>query len=237
MMETLSAYGITSQMITSTMITLIISVIVIVAGRHMQMIPSGLQNVMEVVVEKLHRFFIGVMGEYAGKKYFPMVATLFIYILICNYSGLIPLAGHLPGLAAPTSSINFPLGMALIVFVFTIYVGLRENRGPKYFKSLFKPIPFLFPIMLLEQLVHPVSLTVRLYGNIYGEEAVIAAFFDLIPLGIPIVMQALSVLMGLIQALVFSLLAGIYISEAAEPVDGELHHGEACEVPSYHPLT
>ncbi|HPD89998.1 MAG TPA: F0F1 ATP synthase subunit A, partial [Bacillota bacterium] len=88
-----------------------------------------------------------------------------------------------------------------------------------------------------EQLVHPISLTVRLYGNIYGEEAVIAAFFDLIPLGIPIVMQALSVLMGLIQALVFSLLAGIYISEAAEPVDGELHHGEACEVPSYHPLT
>jgi F-type H+-transporting ATPase subunit a len=213
-METLSAYGITSQMITSTMITLIISVVVIVAGRHMQMIPSGLQNVMEVVVEKLHRFFIGVMGEYAGKKYFPMVATLFIYILMCNYSGLIPLAGHLPGLAAPTSSINFPLGMALIVFV-----------------------PFLFPIMLLEQLVHPISLTVRLYGNIYGEEAVIAAFFDLIPLGIPIVMQALSVLMGLIQALVFSLLAGIYISEAAEPVDGELHHGEACEVPSYHPLT
>ena len=156
---------------------------------------------------------------------------------MCNYSGLIPLAGHLPGLAAPTSSINFPLGMALIVFVFTIYVGLRENRGPKYFKSLFKPIPFLFPIMRLEQLVHPISLTVRLYGNIYGEEAVIAAFFDLIPLGIPIVMQALSVLMGLIQALVFSLLAGIYISEAAEPVDGELHHGEACEVPSYHPLT
>jgi F-type H+-transporting ATPase subunit a len=231
MMEALYDIGITNQMITSTVITLFICTVVIIAGRHMQMIPTGLQNIMEIVVEKLQNFYISVMGEYAGRKYFPLVATLFIYILVCNYSGLLPLAGHFPGLAAPTSSINFPLGMALVVFVATISIGLIENRGPKYFKSLFRPVPFLFPIMLLEQLVHPVSLTLRLYGNIYGEEAVVASFFELVPLGIPIIMQALSVLMGLIQALVFSLLAGIYISEAAEPVDGELHHQESCEIP------
>lgn len=232
MMDVLYDMGITNQMITSTVITLLISAIVIVAGKHMQMIPTGLQNIMEIVVEKLQNFYISVMGEYAGRKYFPLVATLFIYILICNYSGLLPFAGHMPGLAAPTSSINFPLGMALIVFIFTIIVGLVENRGPGYFKSFFKPVAFLFPIMLLEQLVHPISLTLRLYGNIYGEEAVVAEFFNLVPLGIPIIMQALSVLMGLIQALVFSLLAGIYISEAAEPVDGELHHQDVCEVPT-----
>lgn len=232
MMDTLFEIGITSPMITSTVITLIICVVIIIAGRHMQMVPSGLQNIMEIVVEKLQNFYIGVMGEYAGRKYFPFVATLFIYILMCNYSGLLPFSGHLRGLAAPTSSINFPLGMALVVFVTTIGIGLVENRGPKYFKSLFKPLPFLFPIMLLEQLVHPISLTLRLYGNIFGEEAVVATFFSLVPLGIPIIMQALSVLMGLIQALVFSLLAGIYISEASEPVDGELHHGQACELSS-----
>lgn len=233
MMDAIYELGITSQMITSTVITLIISGIVIIAGRHMQMIPSGLQNIMEIVVEKLQNFYVGVMGEYAGRKYFPLVATLFIYILICNYSGLLPFAGHLPGLAAPTSSINFPLGMALIVFFFTIVVGLIENRGPGYFKSFFKPVAFLFPIMILEQLVHPVSLTLRLYGNIFGEEAVVAEFFNLVPLGIPIIMQALSVLMGLIQALVFSLLAGIYISEAAHPVDGDLSRQQAaCEIPT-----
>jgi len=232
MMDALYEIGVTSQMVTSTVITLFISTVVIIAGRHMQMIPSGLQNIMEIVVEKLQNFYISVMGEYAGRKYFPLVATLFIYILVCNYSGLLPFAGHLQGLAAPTSSINFPLGMALIVFVATLVVGLVENRGPKYFKSLFRPVPFLFPIMLLEQLVHPVSLTLRLYGNIFGEEAVVASFFELAPLGIPIIMQALSVLMGLIQALVFSLLAGIYISEAAHPVDGELHHGQSCELPA-----
>lgn len=233
MMDVLYEIGITDHMITSTAITLFISIVVIIAGRHMQMIPSGLQNIMEIVVEKLQNFYISVMGEYAGRKYFPLVATLFIYILISNYSGLLPLAGHFPGLAAPTSSINFPLGMALVVFVATIWVGLVENRGPKYFKFLFRPVAFLFPIMVVEQLVHPLSLTLRLYGNIYGEEAVVAEFFNLIPLGVPVIMQALSVLMGLIQALVFSLLTGIYISEAAHPVDGDLSHQHAaCEIPT-----
>lgn len=227
MIQTLNDLGISNYMITSTLITILISVIVILAGRHMQMVPTGLQNIVEIVVEKLQKFFISVMGEYAGRKYFPLVGTLFIYILLCNYSGLLPLSGHLPWLAAPTSSINFPLGMALVVFVATIVVGLRENKGPKYFKSLFRPIPFLFPIMLLEQLVHPISLTLRLYGNIFGEESVIEAFFGLVPFAVPIVMMALSVLMGLIQALVFSLLAGIYIAEASHPVDGEINHDNA----------
>ena len=227
MIQTLNNLGISNYMITSTLITILISVIVILAGRHMQMVPTGLQNIVEIVVEKLQKFFISVMGEYAGRKYFPLVGTLFIYILLCNYSGLLPLSGHLPWLAAPTSSINFPLGMALVVFVATIVVGLRENKGPKYFKSLFRPIPFLFPIMLLEQLVHPISLTLRLYGNIFGEESVIEAFFGLVPFAVPIVMMALSVLMGLIQALVFSLLAGIYIAEASHPVDGEINHDNA----------
>ena len=75
---------------------------------------------------------------------------------------------------------------------------------------------FLFPIMLVEEFVRPLSLTLRLYGNIFGEEKVTESFFHLVPLGIPVIMQLLSILMGAIQALVFALLAGIYISEAAE---------------------
>ncbi|MBQ9973106.1 MAG: F0F1 ATP synthase subunit A, partial [Firmicutes bacterium] len=93
------------------------------------------------------------------------------------------------------------------------------NHGPKFFLHLFKPFAFLFPIMLIEQFVRPLSLTLRLYGNIYGEEAVVHAFFDLIPIGLPVVMQFLSVLMGLVQALVFSLLSSIYISEAVETAE------------------
>lgn len=216
MIEMLHSIGMTSTMITSAGITIVLSVVAILAGRRMEMIPSGLQNVMEIAVEKLSGFFQDVMGEYAGKKYFPIVATLFIYVLICNYSGLLPMAGHLPGLAAPTSSINFPAALAIIVFFSVQIIGIRETHGIKYFKHLFQPVAFLFPIMLLEEFVRPLSLTLRLYGNVFGEEAVVSSFFNLVPLGVPVIMQALSVLMGAIQALVFALLAGIYIAEAAE---------------------
>ncbi|QHI72448.1 F0F1 ATP synthase subunit A [Aminipila terrae] len=216
MIEMLNSMGITNAMITSSVITLILCFLAIVASRHMEMIPSGLQNVIEVIVEKLSGFFEDLMGEYAGRKYFPLVATLFIYVLICNYTGLLPLSGELPGLKAPTSSINFPAGLAIIVFFCVQFIGIRETHGLKYYKHLLQPIVFLFPLMLLEDIVKPISLTLRLYGNIFGEEAVTSAFFGMVPFGLPILMQAFSVLMGLIQAMVFSLLAGIYISEAAE---------------------
>ncbi len=216
MIEMLNSMGVTNAMITSTVITLILCFLAILAGRHMEMIPSGLQNVMEIIVDGLDHFFRDLMGEYAGRKYFPLVATLFIYVLICNYSGLLPLSGELPGLKAPTSSINFPLALALIVFCSIQYVGIKETHGLKYYKHLLLPIAVLFPLMLLEDLVKPVSLTIRLYGNIFGEESVTNVFFGMVPIGLPVIMQIFSVLMGLIQAMVFALLAGVYISEAAE---------------------
>ena len=86
----------------------------------------------------------------------------------------------------------------------------------KFFKHLFRPFAFLFPIMLIEQFVRPLSLTLRLYGNVFGEEKVIESFFEMVPLGLPIPLQALSILMGFVQAMVFSLLAAIYIGEAVE---------------------
>ncbi|MFR4019302.1 MAG: F0F1 ATP synthase subunit A, partial [Clostridia bacterium] len=86
--------------------------------------------------------------------------------------------------------------------------------GLRFYKHLLQPFAFLLPLMLLEDLVKPVSLTLRLYGNIFGEETVTSSFFNLVPIGLPVVMQMLSVLMGLVQALVFALLTGIYIKEA-----------------------
>ncbi len=228
MIGILNSLGVTSHMITSAGITLILCILAILAGRHLEMVPSTkLQTVMEILVEKLNNFYKDVMGEYAGGKYFPIVCTLFLYILLCNYSGLLPMSGHIPGLAAPTSSINYPAGLAIVVFFAVQTIGIRETHGLKYFKHLLQPVAFLFPLMILEEFVRPLSLTLRLYGNIFGEEAVSSSFFHLVPLGIPVIMQALSVLMGAIQALVFSLLAGVYISEAAEHGAEEferLHH-------------
>ncbi len=221
MMEHLESMGITEGMVTSTVITIILCVVAILAGRNMQMIPSGLQNVAEMAIGKMYSFFEGIMGKKLCKQYFPIIATLFIYILFCNYSGLLPASGELPGLQAPTSSLNCTSAMAIFVFFMTTFVGLRANRGPKFFKHLFKPVAFLFPLMIVEMLVRPLSLMMRLYGNIYGEETVTHHFFTMIPIGLPVVMQLLSVLMGLSQALVVSLLTAIYFTEAGE-VEGEL---------------
>ena len=211
MMETLHSIGITGGMVTSAVITVLLCALSIVAGKRLQTVPSGLQNFAEWAIGSLYGFFGDIMGEKACKRYFPLIATLFIYILFCNYSGLLPGAGHIPGLEAPTGSINCTMAMAVIVFVMMFAVGIKEHRGLGYFKHYFKPFAFLFPLMVLEDLVKPVSLTLRLYGNIFGEHTVTQSFFDLIPIGLPVVMQALSVLMGLIQALVLSLLAAIYI--------------------------
>lgn len=217
MMGVLEGFTITPMMITSMAITVILSVVAIISSSKLEMVPSTkLQLTMEIIIEKLRDFFSDVMGEYAGRKYLPIVATLFIYILLSNYSGLLPLSGHLPFLAAPTSSINFPAGLAIVVFFAVQIIGIRETHGIKFYKHLFQPVAFLFPIMLVEEFVRPLSLTLRLYGNIFGEEKVTESFFHLVPLGIPVIMQLLSILMGAIQALVFALLAGIYISEAAE---------------------
>lgn len=221
MMESLGQYGITDGMVTSFVITVLLAIIAIVGGRKIQSIPGRFQNVMEMSVGKLYGFFEGIMGKHLCKRYFPIVGTLFIYILLCNYSGLLPASGVLPGLKAPTSSINCTGAMAICVFFMTTWVGVREHRGPSYFKHLFQPFAFLFPLMLIEMFVRPLSLTMRLYGNVYGEETVTEQFFEMVPIGLPVVMQLLSVLMGLVQALVFSLLTAIYFTEAGEIEEGD----------------
>lgn len=153
------------------------------------------------------------MGKWMCRRYFPLVATLFIYILFCNYTGILPFAGDVYGYAAPTSDINFPCGLAVMVFFLMQAIGIRE-KGLRSYKRFISPFIAMFPILLIDELIKPVSLTVRLYGNIYGDEAVVKEFFYMVPLGLPILFQALGVLMGLIQAMVFSMLTAIYIGEA-----------------------
>ncbi len=214
MIETLNSIGISNGMITSAVITILLIGVSIFAGRRLETIPSGLQNFLEWAIESLFNFFEGIMGREACKKYFPIIATLFIYILVANYSGLLPGSGHVNGLGAPTGSINCTAAMAIVVFFATQIIGIKEHHGVSYFKHLMQPFAFLLPLMIIEEIVRPVSLTLRLYGNIFGEHTVTGSFFDLVPIGLPVVMQALGVLMGLVQALVFSLLAAIYFKEA-----------------------
>ena len=223
MITHLNEIGITNQMITSLFITILLGILAFLATRNMKMIPSGLQNFAEWAVETMQNFFAGVMGERLIKKYLPFIATFFIYIMFCNYSGLLPLAGKIPGLAAPTSNINFPCGMAIVAFFGIQIVAIREHRSfiKAYRDLLFKPVAIVFPLMFIEMFVKPLSLTLRLYGNIFGDEMVTHEIGNLMPLFAPVIMQLIGVLMGLVQALVFALLCATYWTEAAECEEDE----------------
>ena len=217
MISKLYALGMTDAMITSSIITILICAAAILISRKISVDdPKGIQNMVEMGLEKLHGFFQDLMGEEMCRKYFPLVGTLFIYILICNYSGLLPFAGHAPGFQAPTSDINFPAGLALMVIVLVQLIGIREHRGMGTYKRMIQPFVFILPLMLMDELAKPISLTFRLYGNTFGDEQVVDVLRELCPVLLPVVMQLLVVILALIQAIVFALLTAIYIGEAVE---------------------
>jgi F-type H+-transporting ATPase subunit a len=206
---------VTSETTTMWGIMLILAIVSYLATKNMKRIPSGLQNLMEFAVEGIINLVAGIMGEKRAKKYLPLLASLFIFILISNYSGILPGAGHTPGLKAPTSNWSVTLGLAVVVIMSVQYYGIKE-RGLGYLKGFFQPIPVLFPLNIIEQITRPLSLSLRLFGNVYGEEMVVAGLFALVPLILPLPMMLLGLLFGFIQAFVFTLLASIYIAEATE---------------------
>ncbi|MEL7567311.1 MAG: F0F1 ATP synthase subunit A [Dehalobacterium sp.] len=194
----------------------IMAVILIIsyfATRNLKKVPTGAQNVMEFIIQTLLDFFAGIMGMKHAKQFLPILATFFMFILFSNYSGLLPMSGHLPGLAAPTSTLSVTAGLAIVVFFCTHFFGIKE-KGLGYFKHFLQPVAFLLPLMIIEEFVRPLSLSLRLYGNIFGEEMVTAQLFSMVPLGVPLLMQILGILMGLIQAFVFTLLTAVYLGGA-----------------------
>lgn len=208
-------FEITSEITTMWGIMVFLIIISLIATRTLKLVPSGIQNVIEIGLETLLNFFTDLMGEEKARRFLPLLASLFIIILVSNYSGFIPGAGHINGLKAPTSNINTTVGLALVVFFTIHFVGVKD-RGMGYFKGFFEPLPFLFPLNIIEELVKPLSLSLRLYGNIFGEEMVVASLFALVPLIVPLPMMFLGLLFGLIQAFVFTLLSAIYLQTATE---------------------
>ncbi|NLO89359.1 MAG: F0F1 ATP synthase subunit A [Clostridia bacterium] len=208
--------GVTSKITTMWAIMLLLTVLSILATRNMEKIPKarGVQNSLEMVVELLLNFFSDIIGYEQARRFLPFLGTMFIFILVSNYSGLLPGAGHIPGLAAPTSTWSVTLGLAATVFVATQVYGVKA-LGFRYLKKFLQPA-FMLPLNIVEQFVRPLSLSLRLFGNIFGEEMVIAVLLGLVPYFAPIPVMILSLLFGFIQAIVFTLLSSIYFHEAIE---------------------
>ena len=146
-----------------------------------------------------------------GRPFFPLIATLGLYILTSNLLGLIP------GFESPTSNLNTTVSMALVVFVMTHVVGIRIH-GFKYVKHFLGPIWWLTPLMLVIELISHlariISLSVRLFGNIMGEDKVLAVVVLLVPFLVPLPVFVLMIFTSFIQTIVFMLLAMMYIAGA-----------------------
>lgn len=183
------------------------------------------RNVAEVLIGGL----LGIMGDLLSKedvkRFLPLVGGLFVYILGCNLSSLIP------GMQPPTDNVNTNVGMALVVVLTYWYVGLtRDAKG--FIGHLVGPMlavaPIILPLELLTMIfLRPATLTLRLTGNIFGDHSVFNIMSSLAPLVVPVVFLALGTLVSFIQAFVFSLLTTIYISLALPHGDHDDHGHDA----------
>lgn len=209
----LPLFGLPSH--TGVMIYLIIgfAIFSFVVCRRLEMIPNKIsQGFVEVVIEGILNLAEETMGHH-GKKYFPFVATIALYILISNLLGLVP------GLVPPTANINSTAGLAITVFLATHIIGIREH-GLKYLKRFMGPVwwlsPLMIPIELIGHMFRPFSLSLRLFGNMMGHELIVGIIMMLAPLLAPLPMQILGIMVSFVQAFVFSLLTMMYISGACE---------------------
>ena len=207
---------ITSTLTTMWVIILILTVLSILATRKLKDVPGPLQNIAEMAVESLQNYFAGIMGAKTAKKYCPIFATYFIFIVVCNYSGLLPGAGHFKGFAVPTACLSVTAALAIVAFFTTHTIGIREVGAKRYFKAFIMPYLIMLPLNLIEQAVRPVSLALRLYGNLYGEEMVVEQLYNIFPVLLPLLMNVLSLLFCFIQAMVFTMLLSIYVAEGIE---------------------
>ena len=201
---------VTGEVVAMWTILIVLAVLSLVATRHMTERPGKFQNVVETGIEYLDNFFAGIIGKAHARKYFFFLGSLFIFILFANYSGILPGMGLTKYIKAPTSSLSTTLGLGIAAFLFLQIAGLA-NGVKKYFKRFVSPMFFMLPLLVLDEFIKPASLALRLFGNVFGEETVTEELYGIIPIGVPVIMMALSLLFCAIQAVVFTMLVSIYL--------------------------
>jgi len=174
--------------------------------------PGSLQHLAEMVHGFVDEQAQSVMGAHGYESHLPFVTTILLFVLLCNIIGL------LPGIETPTASPVVPLGIAIVTFFYYNYYGVRVQGPIGYFKHFMGPViwisPLMFPIEIISNLTRVMSLTVRLYANMFASDLLTLVFFSMIPIGIPVIFLGLHLGVALIQAYVFMLLAMIYLGEA-----------------------
>ncbi|GAD20068.1 F0F1 ATP synthase subunit A [Helicobacter fennelliae] len=196
-----------------TILCAIVTVVVAkMATRNMRVIPNGLQNLYEATMSGMLYMAKDVIDEDKARKYFPLAGTIGFYVFYCNIIGIIP------GFEAPTSSWDFTLVLALIVFFYYHFEGIRTQGVIRYFAHFMGPVkwlaPLMFPIEIISHLSRIISLSFRLFGNIKGDDMFLLVMLMLVPWLVPIAPFAILTFMALLQAFVFMILTYVYLAGA-----------------------
>lgn len=203
---------ITGEVVVMLLIVAVIALVSWLVTRNLRERPGRLQNLLEAGVEYLDNYYTDILGRKNARKYMFFLGSLFCFIIFANYSGLIPGVGITKYLKAPTASLSVTLALGIITFVFLQAAGIQA--GVKhYFRHFVTPI---VPLLLMDELIKPASLALRLFGNIFGEESVTEQLYGLFPIGAPLIMMALSLLFCAIQAMVYTMLTASYLQEFIE---------------------
>jgi len=240
--------GIPDHVTYTWLVMVILAGVAFAASRNVQLVPRGLQNFLEVVLEQFLQMIDDVMGV-EGRKYLPLLATLGLFIVTANLISLVP------GMGGPTSNLNTNAACALVVFVSYHWIGVRKQGALKYLAHFAGPVPLalkplMFVIEIISHLARPLSLTLRLFGNMVGGHILLAVIFLLMGLdgligwalsgsaagaviggiggAITIVftvgfLYPLKILVAFLQAFIFVMLTMLYISGAIEESE---HHSE-----------
>ncbi|GAA7278826.1 F0F1 ATP synthase subunit A [Helicobacter pylori] len=188
------------------------------ASRKMQMVPMGLQNVYESIISAILSVAKDIIGEELARKYFPLAGTIALYVFFSNMIGIIP------GFESPTASWSFTLVLALIVFFYYHFEGIRVQGFFKYFAHFAGPVkwlaPFMFPIEIISHFSRIVSLSFRLFGNIKGDDMFLLIMLLLVPWAVPVAPFMVLFFMGILQAFVFMILTYVYLAGAVLTDEG-----------------
>ncbi|GAA7344365.1 F0F1 ATP synthase subunit A [Helicobacter pylori] len=188
------------------------------ASRKMQMVPMGLQNVYESIISAILSVAKDIIGEELARKYFPLAGTIALYVFFSNMIGIVP------GFESPTASWSFTLVLALIVFFYYHFEGIRVQGFFKYFAHFAGPVkwlaPFMFPIEIISHFSRIVSLSFRLFGNIKGDDMFLLIMLLLVPWAVPVAPFMVLFFMGILQAFVFMILTYVYLAGAVLTDEG-----------------
>ncbi len=190
----------------------IVLVIAKMATSNLRLVPTGTQNVMEAYLSGVLAMGADVMGKAEARRYLPLVATIGLFVGIANLIGVIP------GFEAPSAFLDFTLALALVVFVYYNFEGIRRNGIISYFKHFMGPVWWLawlmFPIEIVSHISRIISLSFRLFGNVKGDDMFLMVLLMLAPWLLPMIPFALLTFMAFLQAFIFMMLTYVYLGGA-----------------------